>query len=127
MNELTLDINQIHPVSDFIRNHKAHITRLKQTRSPEVLTVNGRAEVFYSIRRAIRVWWRACAMPTLSRRHALISHVFEQPRLPPNPLPTKKRNAVAMRLMSWLPKRSALDCINDCRGFWRDPQGQWPD
>ncbi|MEO7718032.1 MAG: type II toxin-antitoxin system Phd/YefM family antitoxin [Capsulimonas sp.] len=32
-------------MSDFIRNHKAHIARLKETRMPEVLTVNGRAEV----------------------------------------------------------------------------------
>jgi PHD/YefM family antitoxin component YafN of YafNO toxin-antitoxin module len=42
---MLLDTNRIHPVSDFIRNHKAYISRLKQTRSPEVLTVNGRAEV----------------------------------------------------------------------------------
>jgi PHD/YefM family antitoxin component YafN of YafNO toxin-antitoxin module len=45
MNEMLLDTNQIHPVSDFIRNHKAHIARLKRTHAPEVLTVNGRAEV----------------------------------------------------------------------------------
>jgi len=40
-----LDTRQIHSVTDFIRNHKAHIARLKETRTPEVLTVNGRAEV----------------------------------------------------------------------------------
>ncbi len=45
MNGMQLDTSQIHPVSDFIRNHKAHIARLKETRTPEVLTVNGRAEV----------------------------------------------------------------------------------
>jgi len=32
-------------MTDFLRNHKSHITRLKETRKPEVLTVNGRAEV----------------------------------------------------------------------------------
>jgi len=32
-------------MSDFLRNHKAHVARLKETRTPEVLTVNGRAEV----------------------------------------------------------------------------------
>ncbi len=32
-------------MSDFLRNHKAHVARLKETRIPEVLTVNGRAEV----------------------------------------------------------------------------------
>lgn len=33
------------PVTDFLRNHKAHVKRLKKTRTPEVLTVNGKAEV----------------------------------------------------------------------------------
>lgn len=40
-----LDTRQIHSMSDFIRNHKAHVARLKETGAPEVLTVNGRAEV----------------------------------------------------------------------------------
>ena len=39
------DIRQIHPMSDFLRSHKAHVARLKETRTPEVLTVNGRAEI----------------------------------------------------------------------------------
>ena len=40
-----LDTRQIHSLSDFVRNPKAHVARLKETRTPEVLTVNGRAEV----------------------------------------------------------------------------------
>jgi PHD/YefM family antitoxin component YafN of YafNO toxin-antitoxin module len=40
-----LDAREIHPLTDFLRNHKAHVTRLKKTHTPEVLTVNGRAEV----------------------------------------------------------------------------------
>lgn len=40
-----VDVRNIHSMSDFIRNHKAHVARLKETRMPEVLTVNGRAEV----------------------------------------------------------------------------------
>ena len=40
-----LDTRHFHPMSDFLRNHKAHVARLKATRTPEVLTVNGRAEV----------------------------------------------------------------------------------
>ncbi len=39
------DTRQIHSMSDFVRNPKAHVARLKETRIPEVLTVNGRAEV----------------------------------------------------------------------------------
>jgi PHD/YefM family antitoxin component YafN of YafNO toxin-antitoxin module len=40
-----LDTREIHPLTDFLRNHKAHVTRLKQTHAPEVLTVNGKAEL----------------------------------------------------------------------------------
>jgi PHD/YefM family antitoxin component YafN of YafNO toxin-antitoxin module len=40
-----LDTRQIHSLSDFVRNSKAHVARLKETRAPEVLTINGRAEV----------------------------------------------------------------------------------
>jgi hypothetical protein len=40
-----LDTRQIHSLTDFLRNHKVHVTRLKKTKVPEVLTVNGKAEV----------------------------------------------------------------------------------
>jgi PHD/YefM family antitoxin component YafN of YafNO toxin-antitoxin module len=40
-----LDTRQIHSLTDFLRNHKAHLARLKETRTPEILTVNGKAEV----------------------------------------------------------------------------------
>ena len=40
-----LDTRKIYSLSDFVRNPKAHVARLKETRTPEVLTVNGRAEV----------------------------------------------------------------------------------
>jgi len=40
-----LDTRDIHPLTDFLRNHKAHVTRLKETQAPEVLTVNGKAEL----------------------------------------------------------------------------------
>jgi hypothetical protein len=39
------DTREIHPLTDFLRNHKAHVARLKESRTPEVLTVNGRAEL----------------------------------------------------------------------------------
>ena len=39
-----LDTRQIHPLSDFVRDAEAHVARLKETRTPEVLTVDGRAE-----------------------------------------------------------------------------------
>ncbi len=39
-----INLTQIHPVSDFVRNYKLYLTRIKETGSPEVLTVNGKAE-----------------------------------------------------------------------------------
>ena len=40
-----LDTRESHPLTDFLRNHKAHVTRLKETHAPEVLTANGKAEI----------------------------------------------------------------------------------
>jgi len=38
-------LEDIHSLTDFQRNAKEHIQRLKETGRPEVLTVNGKAEV----------------------------------------------------------------------------------
>ncbi|HEX8674153.1 MAG TPA: hypothetical protein VF710_19800 [Longimicrobium sp.] len=35
----------IHPVTDFVRNHKRHHEQLRRTGRPEVLTINGTAEL----------------------------------------------------------------------------------
>ncbi|NOT00411.1 MAG: type II toxin-antitoxin system Phd/YefM family antitoxin [Phycisphaerales bacterium] len=35
----------VHPLDEFLRNHKVHIERMKKAGRPEVLTVNGRAEL----------------------------------------------------------------------------------
>lgn len=35
----------ISSLTDFLRNHKQHIAHLKESGEPEVLTVNGKAEV----------------------------------------------------------------------------------
>ncbi len=45
MLDVAIDTRKIHPLSDFLRNYKVHIAQLKESRTPEVLTVNGRAEV----------------------------------------------------------------------------------
>lgn len=39
-----IDLAQIHPVTDFVRNYKSFLTRIKKTGNPEVLTVNGKPE-----------------------------------------------------------------------------------
>lgn len=38
-------LNESHPLSSFLRDHQAHIERLRATGEPEVLTVDGKAEV----------------------------------------------------------------------------------
>ncbi|MCP5127664.1 MAG: type II toxin-antitoxin system Phd/YefM family antitoxin [Gammaproteobacteria bacterium] len=38
-------MDSIHPVSDFSRKPAEHIKRLKETGQPEILTVNGKAEL----------------------------------------------------------------------------------
>lgn len=34
-----IDTREIHPMTDFLRNHKSHVARLKETRKPVVLTI----------------------------------------------------------------------------------------
>ena len=41
---LTINLSNIHSVSDFQRHTKDFLSRLKETRSPIVLTVKGKAE-----------------------------------------------------------------------------------
>ncbi|MBI5706029.1 MAG: type II toxin-antitoxin system Phd/YefM family antitoxin [Armatimonadetes bacterium] len=40
-----LDLRNIHSLTDFLRNHKRHVQRLKDGAVPEVLTVNGKPEL----------------------------------------------------------------------------------
>lgn len=40
-----IDVRDIHSLSSFQRNTREHIRHLKRTRRPEVLTVNGKAEL----------------------------------------------------------------------------------
>jgi len=42
---LSINVKDIRSVTDFQRNAKTHITRLKKTKAPMVLTVNGNASV----------------------------------------------------------------------------------
>lgn len=40
-----LDLRQVYSLTDFLRNHREHISRLSESRSPMVLTVKGKAAV----------------------------------------------------------------------------------
>ncbi len=42
---MAIELSNIYSLSEFQRNTRDHITKLKQTGSPAVLTVNGQAEV----------------------------------------------------------------------------------
>ncbi len=45
-------MDAIHPVTDFTRKSAEHIKRLKETGKPEILTVNGKAELVIQDARA---------------------------------------------------------------------------
>lgn len=40
-----LNVVQSHPLADFLGNHREYLERLKTTKQPEVLTVDGTAEL----------------------------------------------------------------------------------
>lgn len=40
-----INLKDIYPLSDFQRNTRAHVERLKKTGRPEVLTIHGQAEL----------------------------------------------------------------------------------
>ena len=52
MNARALLPENIHPLTDFLRNHKWHLQRLKRSRRPAVFTLNGKAEVVVQNARA---------------------------------------------------------------------------
>lgn len=41
----SIDLRHVRSLTDFLRNHREHVERLRETESPEVLTINGRAEL----------------------------------------------------------------------------------
>ena len=41
---MQISLEDIHPLTEFQRNAKAHLSRVNKTGRPEVLTVNGKAE-----------------------------------------------------------------------------------
>lgn len=42
---VAFDLDEIHSLSDFQRNARKHIVRMKKKRRPLVLTINGKAEM----------------------------------------------------------------------------------
>ena len=42
---MTVDLTEVHSLTDFLRNTKSHMNRMKRSKRPLVLTVNGRAEL----------------------------------------------------------------------------------
>ena len=45
MSPPTILPQNIHSLTDFLRHHKRHLQQLKRSRRPNVLTLNGKAEV----------------------------------------------------------------------------------
>jgi hypothetical protein len=42
---MTVDLTEVHSLTDFLRNTKSHLSRMKRSKRALVLTVNGRAEL----------------------------------------------------------------------------------
>jgi hypothetical protein len=42
---MTLNLTEVHSLTDFLRNTKSRMRRMKRSKRPLVLTVNGRAEL----------------------------------------------------------------------------------
>jgi hypothetical protein len=42
---MTFDLTDVHSLTDFLRNTKSHMSRMKRSKRPLILTVNGRAEL----------------------------------------------------------------------------------
>ena len=40
----SIDLGQIHSVTDFVRNYKEYLQRIQKTGRPEILTVNGKPQ-----------------------------------------------------------------------------------
>jgi len=40
-----LALDRIHSLADFMQNHEEHLARLKETGTPELLTIDGKAEL----------------------------------------------------------------------------------
>ena len=40
-----IDLREVHPLTDFQRNAKEYVGKLKDSKTPLVLTINGRAEL----------------------------------------------------------------------------------
>ena len=63
------------PLSDFVRNTKAHIKQLKATHEPQILTVNGEAAIVVQDAESYSNCWSASIAPNLeSTFHGMLLH-----------------------------------------------------
>ena len=97
-----LDTRQIHPMSDFVRNPKQHVARIKETRTPEVLTVNGRAEiVLLDTETYENLVERLRTLEEISRVRAIIRQAEEAgPRPKITEAESERRQAVVKEIMA---------------------------
>ena len=91
-----IQLTDIHPLTGFLRDHKAHIERLSETGRPEVLTVNGRASVVIQDAAAYQKMLRELESAEAERkvREALASIEHGEPGVSPEQV----RAAVHKRL-----------------------------
>jgi PHD/YefM family antitoxin component YafN of YafNO toxin-antitoxin module len=75
MKSQPIDVRDIYSVTDFQRNAKAHVTRLRKSKTPMVLTVNGSAAVV--VQDAVAYQEMADRVKELEERQRFIAAVNE--------------------------------------------------
>jgi PHD/YefM family antitoxin component YafN of YafNO toxin-antitoxin module len=78
-----IDVRNIKPLSQFQKNAKEHIKRLKSTGEPEVLTVNGEAKIVVqdaaAYQKLLDAVEHARTVEILRRRLATAKHLKSRP------------------------------------------------
>jgi PHD/YefM family antitoxin component YafN of YafNO toxin-antitoxin module len=73
-----IELANIRSLTDFQRNAKRHLRRLKKTGSPEVLTVNGQAEL---VVQSARAYQKLLEDAEESRTIQLLRHSLDEARV----------------------------------------------
>jgi PHD/YefM family antitoxin component YafN of YafNO toxin-antitoxin module len=93
-----VQLTDIHPLTGFLRDHKAHIERLAATGRPEVLTVNGKASVVIQDAAAYQKMLEALAVVETERlvRERLAAVERGEPGVPADKVLTDVRKRLGL-------------------------------
>jgi len=99
-----VETDQIHSLTDFLRNHKSHVDRIKQTGGPEVLTVHGRPELVVldagAYQKLMARLEHSEAVAALRADFARLRQIHTADELPPTPDEIARRKRVMDELVA---------------------------